>query len=596
MLSAMPYHPRAILLHILAILLPATCSFAAVPWQPLGLGGHGGMFTPAISPVDGKLMMVNCDMSGAYISTDGGNHWRMIHCTQLRSSTRCRPAFHPADRNIVFAACGYAGLKVSRDVGQTWQAIGNLPKDLVGEIAIDPANPQRMLAGTSKAVWRSSDGGVAWTKCDGPTGMPVSFYFLPPAGGKDICFAATADGIWRSDDAAKTWAEKCAGLPWREIRSFAGGTDAATKQAMLYCAIPGKAEDGKYAGGVFTSADRGESWHSIMATGLNMDIKPGDEWAMGPIAQYHCVLTTNAKPLTVYALNANTGVRPPHHTAIYRSDDGGKTWRATFIPDPRFPSCNCEQDYMTVCDGQFYQGMPNAVAIDPANPDHILTADEGQCIITRDGGQTWITRHALLPAGEKPTRDSSWLCNGLVVTTTWNYYIDPFEPKRHYICYTDIGFARSLDAGESWKWWTPATRPLEQHLLRAGLRPRHARQDLGRVLQQPRHPQWQRDLRPPPRQPARRHLSEQRFRRELESQRDGSPAGVGRAVGRARSATARPTRARFMPACSARACTNPRMMARPGRRQAAAWARRRTCASAACSFTRMARCSCSSPP
>jgi len=36
------------------------------------------------------------------------------------------------------------------------------------------------------------------------------------------------------------------------------------------------------------------------------------------------------------------------------------------------------------------------------------------------------------------------------VTTTWNYRIDPTEPQRHYICYTDIGFARSLDAGKTW--------------------------------------------------------------------------------------------------------------------------------------------------
>ena len=42
---------------------------------------------------------------------------------------------------------------------------------------------------------------------------------------------------------------------------------------------------------------------------------------------------------------------------------------------------------------------------------------------------------------------------GLVVTTTWNYYIDPFEKNRHYIAYTDIGFSYSLDAGKSWIWW-----------------------------------------------------------------------------------------------------------------------------------------------
>jgi len=47
-----------------------------------------------------------------------------------------------------------------------------------------------------------------------------------------------------------------------------------------------------------------------------------------------------------------------------------------------------------------------------------------------------------------------WVNNGLVVTTVWHYYFDPFEPNRHYIAYTDIGYARSTDAGESWYWHT----------------------------------------------------------------------------------------------------------------------------------------------
>ena len=38
-------------------------------WEPIGLSGGGAMFAPAISPRDGRLMMVNCDMSAAYIST-----------------------------------------------------------------------------------------------------------------------------------------------------------------------------------------------------------------------------------------------------------------------------------------------------------------------------------------------------------------------------------------------------------------------------------------------------------------------------------------------------------------------------------------------
>jgi len=71
------------------------------PWQAVGLSGGGAMFSPAISPCDGRLMMVNCDMSAAYISSDGGANWRMIHYSQLRSNTQCRPAFHPTDSIVI---------------------------------------------------------------------------------------------------------------------------------------------------------------------------------------------------------------------------------------------------------------------------------------------------------------------------------------------------------------------------------------------------------------------------------------------------------------------------------------------------------------
>ena len=439
---------------------PAAAPPSPVAWQPIGLSGGGAMFTPAISPRDGNCMMVNCDMSGAYISADGGMTWRMIHCTQLRSSTRCRPAFHPIQRETIFAASG-GELKVTRDLGRHWQSIGNLPRDLRGEIAIDSGRPDLMLAGTSTQIWRSLDGGKTWNRCDGPRGLTVGFHFdqaSPPD--RRVCFAATADGIWRSDDSGATWTEKCAGLPWREIRCLSGGSDPATKTTILYCAIPSKTDDaGQFSGGIYRSTDRGESWQSAMGAGLNMDTKAADQWAMGPIAQYHRVLTTNAKPLTVYAFNANTGVRPPHHASVYRSDDGGKTWRMTFQADPRFQPCNVAQDYMTAGDGQFYQDVPTAVTIDPSNPEHLLDVGGGRCYTTRDGGKTWQPGHTRLTGTDNPkSPDASWLCTGLVVTTTWNYYLDPFQPNRHYICYTDIGFARSTDSAKTWKWWSPATR------------------------------------------------------------------------------------------------------------------------------------------
>jgi hypothetical protein len=75
--------------------------------------------------------------------------------------------------------------------------------------------------------------------------------------------------------------------------------------------------------------------------------------------------------------------------------------------------------------------------------------------LTHDGGVTWFGGHTYPAPGQKTGPRSAWVCNGLVVTTAWHFYIDPFEPNRQYICYTDIGLARSTDAGQSWIWWGP---------------------------------------------------------------------------------------------------------------------------------------------
>jgi photosystem II stability/assembly factor-like uncharacterized protein len=432
---------------------------ARARWESVGLSGGGAMFTPAISPADPKRMMINCDMSAAYITADGGLHWRMIHYAQLRSSTRCRPAFHPTDPSVLYAADGESGLKRSDDGGAHWKPLGNLPADLRGEIAIDPGNPLLLLAGAGASVFRSQDGGKTWERCDGPRGEPLAFHFdLTSPAARRTCFAGTSEGIWRSEDGGQTWAKKSAGLPRDAILAFSGGSSAGERLIVLYCTVPGKVVDGKFAGGIYRSLDRGESWQSATGTGLNVETRAFDAWAMGPVAQYPHVLTTNARPRTVYAFNSNTGIPPPHHATVYRSDNAGQTWRATFQADPRYPGCNVERDYTVTVDGQYYQDVPS-VAIDANDPDALIVTNSGACYVTANGGKTWTCGHTRPAAGaEAAGATPRWLCNGLVVTTTWNYYIDPFQPERHYICYTDIGFARTQDSGKTWQWWAQQGR------------------------------------------------------------------------------------------------------------------------------------------
>jgi len=434
----------------------AACSEAPakqIPWEPVGLSGGGAMFSPAISPADPNLMMLNCDMSAAYISEDGGRNWRMIHHAQLRTDIRCRPGFHPSDPNIIYAS-SRGRLRISRDRGRTFTPVGDLRESLYGEIAINPSDANVMLVGTRNGqCWLSRDAGTAWTACNGPDGQVIGFHFDRTRKGR-VMFAATGKGIWRSEDGGQTWAEKTSGPQRKEIQGFAGGSNSADNVIMLYCTIRSREENGTFKGGIYCSRDRGETWHWAMGRGINMETKKADRWAYGSIPQYKQLLATDAKPLTVYAMNTSTGFHPPHHDTVYRSDDGGETWRDTYFMDPRFERYNVAPNYVTASTGQSFKGgdVPFGVAICNTDPNRLILV-RSECHVTHDGGKTWFNGHTYPAPGDSPKPGCAWVCNGLVVTTTWNYCFDPFEGNRHYIAYTDIGFARSTDGGKTWTWW-----------------------------------------------------------------------------------------------------------------------------------------------
>src|SRR5260221_14579092 len=48
-------------------------------FRVIGPGGGGAMFNPTISPHDVNTVLVSCDMTGSYITHDGGRTWRMFN-------------------------------------------------------------------------------------------------------------------------------------------------------------------------------------------------------------------------------------------------------------------------------------------------------------------------------------------------------------------------------------------------------------------------------------------------------------------------------------------------------------------------------------
>ena len=440
------------------VLLTLPMARAEDTWKPVGLGGSGGMFCLAVSPLDPQLMMVNCDMSEAYLSHDAGKTWRMIHHLMLAGNTHCSPVFHPTIAHRVYAANGGGDeIRASDDDGSTWRPLlaGRAPwRTPVTLLDVAPDYPQGLFVGAADGIYATLDGGATWRRCEGVTGKALGV--LVQGGGRTAAgkhnFIATEQGIFRSVELCKDYAPCREGLPKGRITSFSGGANGSRER--LYATVECALVEGRLTGGVYVSADHGDSWQSCMHGGLNVQTKRKDEWAQGDIPQYGFIGTTGRDPLRVYVFCAGTSYWPPNHSTVYRSDDGGKTWAAVFFSDPRFARqklYNVEDDYVSTQWRQREQSRPYSLVVARSNPDVVTMCCSGWLLRTDNGGRNWRACHTG-PAIDGDAGGQAWQCNGLVVTTTWNYYIDPHQPDRHYICYTDIGLARSLDRGQTWIW------------------------------------------------------------------------------------------------------------------------------------------------
>src|SRR5260370_41951684 len=110
-------------------LVVATALICAAPspraeWRIIGPGGGGSLFHPTVSPHDSRTVLVACDMTGAYLTHDGGTHWRIVN---LGEPVRFF-VFDPVDANVIYAKA--LGIFRSADNGETWTRF--FPRDVRG--------------------------------------------------------------------------------------------------------------------------------------------------------------------------------------------------------------------------------------------------------------------------------------------------------------------------------------------------------------------------------------------------------------------------------------------------------------------------------
>jgi len=405
------YHtlPTALALLAAASLL---ASAADKDFQVTGIGGAGGMFTPAASPTEPDLMLVSCDMSGSYRSVDGGKHWEMIHWSQLHSSLSCRPLF--AGDAIYWIAGGE--LRVSRDKAKSWSPVveGKAPwAGAVTRLAATDAQPPVLFVGTDAGLWRSPDGGKTWSPCAKGKCYAVAAVGKKVHASVDLKYSVSSDGgaTWQPVDVPL--------FDGRGFQALAGGSKDGA--ARLFGVV--------FKVGVLKSDDDGKTWTlADQFRDCNDILMPSNQ--------------------TEVAYAVQEGQRGQQ--GVWRTQDGGKSWDNCFRMTG--PKANVERSWVQTQLHWGYYITPLGFGINPADPKIAMVTTQGDFYLSRDGGDSW-KQLMNIPVGVQPGDPGlRYACNGLEVTSCWQYLFDPFERDRRYIAYTDIGFGRSVDADKTWIW------------------------------------------------------------------------------------------------------------------------------------------------
>lgn len=322
-----------------------------------------------------------------------------------------RIAFDPVDPSIVYAAT-FNGLFRSADGGQTWTFARGFLGEIVSDVAVASAAPQKVFVSFGE-LHASVDRGQTWFERH----SSGSFAVATNADGT-VVYSATIDGIRRSSNGGATFALAGIGLPsafsvetivldptnpdtlWAALQSHGvyksidGGahwTPANTGLATsaVYSLIVDPTNPSiLYAGGngtLFKSTNGGTSW-SPLATGQ-------------PSTVYRSLAISRSMPSTVIA-GTDRG--------ILKSTNGGSSWSGPKLVDA------------------------SIVAINPLNPNVILAIADESVFRSTDGGTTYTLTG-----------------RGLTAQSVRSIAVDPRDASIVYA--SDIaGVFKSSDRGLTW--------------------------------------------------------------------------------------------------------------------------------------------------
>jgi photosystem II stability/assembly factor-like uncharacterized protein len=360
--------------------IPASL-YANLQWRCIGPFRGGRTVAATGIPGNPNLFYIGVNNGGVWKTTDAGRTWFPIFDGQPTGSIGAL-AVAPSNPDIIYVGSGEGlrrpdlstgdGIYKSTDAGKSWQHLGLRDGQQITNIIVDPQDPNRVFVAvlghpygpnSERGVFRSIDGGENWQKI---------LYKDDDTGATDLAFDPKNPQIVYAD----LWSSRRP--PWTTGSPLEGHT-----------------------GGLFKSADGGETWHPL-TKGL-----PTNAQGLGRIG----FGISPSNPNRMYALVDAA----PEVGGLYRSDDAGESWQrvnheeriwgrgsdfAWVRVSPENPDiiyiCNTSTYRSTDAGTSFtaIKGAPggddyHTVWINPENPKIILLAADQGATITVNGGETW---------------------------------------------------------------------------------------------------------------------------------------------------------------------------------------------------------------
>ncbi len=366
---------------------------AGLVWRNVG-PFRGGRIS-AVSGAIGQpgLFYAGTPAGGVWKTTSAGETWYPVFDAIKEVASIGAVEVAPSNPNIVYAGTGDKvngggvnvgnGIYKSEDAGATWKHMGLDDSRVIPSIIVDPKDPNVVLVAAEgnlltksamRGVYRSTDGGLTWAR---------TLFVSDSLGVQKIARAYDRPNVIFATSIRH----------WNSPVPASGIFPAPTPPAPNAPPTPPIPPTMR----LYKSTDEGVTWTEI--TGGGLPRLTGCEYVA--VAQ-----NTDAQRVFVIG---NSG--------LFRSDDGGTTWRQMDKDDERIRNgqggYNCgvyvntknpdiiytihTSSYVSTDGGNSFTGFkgapggddPQQMWLDPTNSDRILLGLDQGAVVTLDGGKTW---------------------------------------------------------------------------------------------------------------------------------------------------------------------------------------------------------------